>query len=211
MKSALARATMALATACMAKKDQAWAQAMQAELEKAINARKPLRFAFGCLFASLRRMPTHDEGRFTLTSHGFAIGLMLPVAALQLGGALSGVSRFLSIGNFAAAGSLQAFFLANAYQVAIPLLAILTLLLGVGHLRMAWALLDRDWSRVETTAAFTLAAAITSIVLLGLLDFGTAQALRQVGIVVIELAGLNVLARWHAELPEPANAGPAIE
>jgi hypothetical protein len=204
MRVSLARAMLGLATLCMATKHHAWGLAMQAELEEAIEAGKPLRFALGCLAASLCRMPTHEEGRFSLTAHGLAIGLMVPLAALQIGGTVLGISHLLHIGSFAAAGSLQAYFLAGAYRVAIPLLAILTLLLGLGHLRMAWMLLERDWRRVETMAAFTLAAAMTSIVLIGLLDFDIAQALRQCAIVLIELAGLAVLGLWHTELPERA-------
>lgn len=209
MRARLCRAMLTLAIACMSNKHHAWGLAMQAELEEAIDAGKPLRFALGCLAATLSRMPTHEEGRFSLTAHALAIGLMIPVGALQVSGMLLGISHFLSIGSFAAAGSLQSVFLASAYQAAIPLLVVLTLLIGAGHLRMAWTLLDRDWPRVETTAAFTLAAAITIIVLLGLLDFNVAQASRQGAIILIELTGLAVLSRWHAARPELGSAGPA--
>lgn len=201
MRTSLARAALILATHCLPQKDHAWGLAMQAELEQAIEAGQPLRFAVGCLAASLWRMPAQEEGRFSLTAHGLAIGLMVPVAAAQISGAIFGISRFLNTGGVAAVGSLQRAFLASAYQAGVPLLAMLALFLAAGHLRMAWVLLDRDWARVETSAAFTLAAAITSIVLLGLLEFDVAQAVRQCAIVVIELAGLVMLARWHTHLP----------
>lgn len=54
---------MTLATACMEEQHREWGLAMQAELEEAIDAGKPLRFAFSCLVAALRRMPVHNEGR----------------------------------------------------------------------------------------------------------------------------------------------------
>lgn len=209
MSAPLSRAILKLAASCMEKERHAWGLAMQVELEEAIAAGKPMRFALGCLAVSLCRMPTHEEGRFSLTAHALALGLMVPVATLQVGGTLFGFSRFLSIGSFAAAGSLQGYFLTSAYQALIPVLAALMLLLGVGQVRMAWALLNRDWARVETAGALTLAAAMTIFILLGLLDFDVTQALRQGAILLIELAALAILARWHAELPQPAYADQA--
>jgi hypothetical protein len=208
MRAALARTMLALAALCMGSRYRDWGLAMQAELEEAIEAGTPLRFAFGCLVASWSRMPMHEEGRFSLTAYALALGLIVPVAAFQIGSTVSDFPGFMGLGGFAAPGSVESYLLASTYQV-IPLLAALSLLLGAAQLRMAWVLLNRDWARVERAGAFTLAAAMTIIILLGLLDFHLAQALRQGAILLIELAALAVLVRWQTALPQPAWADEA--
>ena len=46
---------------------------------------------------------------------------------------------------------------------------ILWLVLGMGHLRLAWVLLDRDWSSVVKIGALMAAAAITLFAFMGVL------------------------------------------
>src|SRR4051812_24139343 len=61
MRAALARALIALATACLGYGRREWALAMQAELEAAAEHDRPIAFAAGCLLAAWREMPRHEE------------------------------------------------------------------------------------------------------------------------------------------------------
>src|SRR5262245_56110678 len=90
MIGAIARAMMALAAHCLGESRREWAAAMQAEFEMLAEG-ESLRFAIGCLAAALREMPAREEGRFTLTNYALALGLMIPMAALQFGCALLGL------------------------------------------------------------------------------------------------------------------------
>ena len=206
MMTSVSRAMLTLAMACMGEKHRAWGLAMRAELEEAIDAGKPLRFAFGCLAVSLMRMPTHAEGRFSLTTHALALGLMIPMAALQIGCAVIGSPYFPTGSGAAAVSAFQMTLLTSAYQALMPLLAVLLLLLGVGQLRMAWTLLDRDWPRVMATGALTLATTMAIVTLRGLLYLDLGHTLVQGVILAIELAVLAGLGQWHAELPPIACA-----
>lgn len=206
MSAPISRALLTLATACMRPEHRAWGVAMEAELEEAIDAGKPFSFAFGCFAAAVARMPMHEEGRFSLTAHAFALGLMIPLAALQIDGTVLGFYRFLGSGSIPATGSVRWILLGNCFQALVPLLAALTLSLGVFHLRMAWVLLQRDWLQVVKAAALSLAAAVSIIILLGLLGLDVGQALLQATLLSIELAVLFLLARWHADLPQPGSA-----
>ena len=207
MRTPVARAMMTLATACMEEKRREWGLAMQAELEEAIDAGKPLRFAFGCLVAALRRMPVHNEGRFSLTAHAFALGLLIPVAALQIGLALFGFPHALARGSILTSG--QNALLAGTYHATIPLLVLLMLALAIGHLGMAWLLLNRDWPRVVKAGALTLSTTIAIETFMAVLNLDISQALLQGAILMVELAVLAGLASWHADLPQPAEADPA--
>ncbi len=90
--------------------------------------------------------------------------------------------------------------LRGVYQAAIPSLALLLLLLGLGHLRIAWAMLERDWAGVTRLAALTLAAAATLIIFMNVLFLNGTQALLQAAVLVIEVATVWRVARWHARL-----------
>lgn len=209
MRVALSRAILTLATLCMRSRDYGWGIAMRSELEEAIADGGGLRFAFGCLVASWGRMPAHDEGRFSLTIHAFALGLIVPIGSFQVVGLWHGFPAMLSIGDFAVPNSLQGYLMTSAYQGLTPLIAVVSLVLGGAHLRLAWTLLDCDWARVEAAGAMSLAAAVTIVILIGLLDCNVGQALRQVAILLLELAIVAALARWHAELPQPPQADQA--
>ena len=89
MTAKLANAVMALAEACLGDRRREWALAMRSELDVAIDEGRPLAFAVGCLTGALRDMPRHAEGRFALTSHAVALGL-LPIAALLIMGIAGG-------------------------------------------------------------------------------------------------------------------------
>ncbi len=209
MRAALSRSILTLATRCMRSRDHGWGSAMRAELEEVIAKGAGLQFAVGCLVASWGRMPAHDEGRFSLTIHALALGLIVPIGAFQVAGLWQGFPVMLGIGDFAVPYSLQGYLMTSAYHALTPLIAAVSLMLGGAHLRLAWTLLDRDWERVEAAGAMSLAAAVTIIILIGLLDCNVGQALRQGAILLLELAIVATLARWHAELPQPSPAEPA--
>lgn len=213
MKTALARAVMALAAACLGESRRQWGLAMQAEFESAAADGKPLLFAIGCLAAAWRALLTREEGRFVLTNYALALGLMIPMAALQIGCAVFGLP-YLYAGQDGLRGALldggaQEGLLRSVYQAAVPSLSLLLLLVGVGHLCIAWAMLERDWARVRRMGALTLAAAATLIIFMGALFLDSSQALLQAAILAIELATVCVVARWHAQLPPAAAEEPA--
>ncbi|HVJ03406.1 MAG TPA: hypothetical protein VM662_14585 [Sphingomonas sp.] len=214
MSGVLARAVMALAVCCMGESRREWALAMQVEFEAAAAEGRPLRFAFGCLAAAWREMLTREEGRFVLTNYAMVLGLMLPMAALQIGCALLGLP-YLYAGQDGLRGALldggaQEALLRSVYQAAVPSLALLLLLLGIGHLRIAWAMLEGDWSRVKRMGALMLAAAATLVIFMGALFLDGTQALLQTAVLAIELATVAVVARWHAQLFPAALAEDAV-
>jgi amino acid transporter len=204
MKAAVSRGMMALAVRCLGESRREWAAAMLGEFEIAASEGKSLRFATGCLAAAWRGMVTREEGRFTLTNYALALGLMIPMAALQIGCALFGLP-YLYPGQGGLPGALleggaHEPLMRGTYQAAVPSLALLLLVLGLGHLRIAWALLDRDWTRVTRTGTLILAAAVTLIIVLSVFFLDCTQALLQAAVLAIELAIVSVVARWHAQL-----------
>ena len=205
----MSRAVMALAIACLGEHRREWARAMQAEFDAAAEDGKPLMFALGCLAASWRAMPTHEEGRFVLTNYALALGLMVPMAVLQIGCAVLGFP-YLYPGQDGLRGALmsggaQELVLRGVYQAAVPSLTALLLLLGLGHLRIAWVMLERDWSRVTSVGTRIMAAAATLIIFMTALFLDSSQAVLQTAVLAIELAVLFLLARWHAQLFPPAS------
>ncbi|TGX43486.1 hypothetical protein E5A74_09255 [Sphingomonas naasensis] len=204
---------MALAVCCFGESRREWARAMRAEFEAAAADGRPLLFALGCLAAAWRELLTREEGRFVLTSYALALGLMLPMAALQIGCAVLGLP-YLYAGQNGLRGALldggtQELLLRGVYQAAVPSLSVLLLLVGVGHLRIAWAMLERDWSRVTRMGSLSLAAAATLILFMAALFLDGSQALLQAMILAIELATVSVVARWHAQLFPPRAEEPA--
>lgn len=204
MKTTVSRAIMALAVSCIGEHRREWALAMQVEFETAAAEGKPLLFAIGCLMAALRELVTHEEGRFVLTNYALALGLMIPMAALQIGCAVLGLPYLYAeqdgLRGALAAGGAPEIAMRSVYQAAVPSLALLLLLLGVGHLRIAWVMLERDWSRVTRMGTLTLAAAATLVIFMGALFLDGTQALLQAAVLAIELATVSMVARWHAQL-----------
>jgi len=197
----LARLVMALATRCLGRERGAWARAMRGEFEAAVDDRRPLAFALGCLAAAWRAMPGHDEGRFVLARYLLALGLIVPLAAFHLGCAGSGL-RFLLAGpdsyyTLLAQGGGAAQQLAGAYRSAVPAMTALLLALGIGHLLIAWTLLDCRWRRVAALWALTAAAAATLVAIIVALAPSAAGIAVQVAGLAIELAAVPALAAWH--------------
>lgn len=204
----MSRAMMAVAGRCLGESRRDWAAAMEAEFAIAAMAGKPLAFAAGCLAAAWRDMLSREDGRFTLTSYAVALGLMVPMAAIQFGCALFGFP-FLYPGTEGLAGALllggdHLDLVGDFYRTAVPPLGLLLIALGVGHLRIAWAMLDCDWARVRRIGTLTLAVATTLILFMGALFLDSSRALLQVGVLTIELAILWLLARWSARLSAAA-------
>lgn len=212
MKTLLSRAVMAFALCCLGESRGEWAAAMRAEFETAVEEGTPLWFATGCLIAAWRELVTRDEGRFALTSYALALGLMLPMAALQIGCALLGLPYLFpdqqGLSGAMLEGGAHENLLRGVYQAAIPSLALLQLLIGVGHLRIAWAMLERDWDAVTRLATLTLAASATLVLFMTVLFLNGIQALLQGGVLAIELATLVMVAQWHAQL-HPGRTEPA--
>lgn len=204
----VARAIMALAAAALGESRHDWALAMEAEFEAAEADGQGLRFAAGCLFTAARELVTREEGGFTLTSYALALGVMLPMAALQIGCALFGLPYLYPHGGGLTGALLEGqaheTLVRSIYQAAVPSLALILLLLGLGHLRIAWAMLDHDWHRVTRLATGTLAAAVTLIALMAVLFLDSRQALLQAVVLGIELTSVVMVARWHMQLRPPA-------
>lgn len=213
MRVSLSRAVMALAVCALGESRREWARAMQIEFESAAEDGQPLLFAFGCLAAAGRELLTREEGRFVLTNYALALGLMIPMAALQIGCALLGLP-YLYGGQSGLRGALmdggpQEQLLRSVYQAAVPSLSVLLLLVGIGHLRIAWAMLDRDWTCAMRMGSLTLAAAATLILFMAALFLDGSQALLQALILAIELATVAVVARWQVQLAPTLAEDPA--
>ena len=124
---------------------------MQTEFEIALADGGSLAFATGCLGTALRELLTREEGRFTLTNYALVLGLMVPMAALQIGCALFGLP-YLYPGEGGLRGALlvggpHEGLMRATYQAIVPSLALLLLTVGVGHLLTAWAMLEKDSSQ----------------------------------------------------------------
>ena len=177
---------------------------MEAELEAAIDGGEPLAFATGCLATALREMPTHREGRFTLANHAVAVGLILPIGALLVSGALSGFP-FLFAGHgdvsYWLIGSSGHTPLLNAYdRGAVPALALLVIMLVVGHLAVPWFLLDCNWPRVAVLARLNAAATATLFLFTGILFLDETFMLLPIGGVALEVSAIAALSHWHDRL-----------
>lgn len=204
MKASISRAILRFAGACLGERRRDWAEAMEAELETAIAEGAPLQFALGCLVAAGRSLMTSEDGRFLLTSYAVVLGVLLPMAALQIGCALFGLP-YLYPGQHGLIGAmidggLQESLLRRVYQAAIPALALLQLLIGLGHARIAWVVLERDWPAALRWGSLCLAASATLVLFLSVLFIDGRQALLQGAVLAIELATIAIVARWHAQV-----------
>lgn len=200
MSEALSRTVMAMAVRCLGEHRREWGLAMEAEFDAAWRDGKPLRFAAGCLFGALRELPRHESGRFVLWSYALALGLMLPIATGLIFGVLfdfpySYLMQMQATSLPKGSGD-AAIFLHEANRAALPSLAVLIVFLGVGHLRIAWDMLERDWARVAVAARANAAITATLAVFTGLVFSCTAPVLVPVTGLVIELAVIALMARW---------------
>jgi hypothetical protein len=176
---------------------------MQVEFAAALEDARPLAFAVGCLIAAWAEMPRQKQGRFILANYALALGLLIPMAALQLG-SVAGLPYLLfgqgQLDSALSPGSAQQPYLADAYQAAVPALLALWLVLGLGHLRLAWLLLERDWPRIVGMGALTVAASATLVIFTVVLFLDGARVGLQAVLLAIELTAIYGSARWHARL-----------
>jgi len=209
MTLAMAKAVMTLATCSLGENRREWAFAMQGEFEAAVAEGKPLTFATGCLIAAWREIPRQDEGRFVLANYALALGLLIPMAVLQFAHAVGASFLFFGRGgptDMLAVGTTPNPYLAWSQATAAPVLLILWLLLSMGHLRLAWVLVERDWAGVVKVGALIAAATVTLFMLTGVLFLDVGPLVLQTGALAIELAAILVAARWQARLSSIASA-----
>ncbi len=200
MKAPVSRAMMALAANLLGESRREWAQAMRVEFEVANTQGEGLAFAAGCVSAALRELPKHAEGRHVLADYALALGLLIPMAAFQLASAFGFASTAegpLSDGLFLPRAA-QNPFVSYPQVSALPCLLVLWLLLGLGHLRLAWVLVERDWAAVIKTSALIGATTVTLIMLMGTLLLDLTSVVLQSAAMAIELAALVAAARRHA-------------
>ena len=195
---------MALAVCCLGNHRREWALAMQVEFETAAEDGRPLSFAIGCLIGAWRELPAHEEGRFVLASYALAIGVVIPMAGLLISGVLLGFPYLypwhVGFHGLLAGSAAPDFLITDANRAALPSLAFIVLLLGVGHLSIAWVLLERDWRRVAALGRWAAAATATLVVFTAVLFLDHPHALLQAAVLAVELTAISALASWHARL-----------
>ena len=201
MNDRLARWMMALASSWLGEARRDWAQAMQAEFHEAADAGEGLGFAAGCLSSAGRDMLARPEGRFALATHVLAVGVLVPMAGLLLLSAALGFPylAFERVGAQAlGSGWPHAVNVGN--RSGVPLLALLTGAIGIGHVAVAWVLLERDWERVARFARIGAAMLATTFAFSGVMFLYDPCALPQLGIVCTELALVWLAVRWHDDV-----------
>lgn len=202
MTAPVSQALMSLAVALLGERHREWALAMRVEFAAAKAERKALTFATGCLIAACGEMPKHAEGRYVLANYALALGLLIPMATFQLASAFgfaSAIEGPMSEGMFqpkVAPNPLVSY----PQLSALPCLLVLWLLLGLGHLRLAWVLVERDWARVIKTGALIAATTVTLIMFMSALLLDVTPVALQSAAMAIELIALVAVARGHARL-----------
>lgn len=213
MSATLSRSVMTMAACCLGEHRRDWALAMEAEFAAAVEEGEPLVFAIGCLVAAARDMPMHREGRFALAIHLFVLGVMLPIAALLVAGALLGFP-YMAVGHAGALSILwdtgkPALLLNDGSRAAAPALTLSVLLLAAVHLVVAWLLLERDWVRAAALARFSAATTATLILFTAVLLLDQTRMLLPVASLAIQSGAVLALARWHEHLSaDTATPGP---
>jgi hypothetical protein len=210
MRVALARALVSLAARALGAGQRDWAQAMRAELDVAIEDRRPLSFAAGCLVGACRQLPRFAEGRLTLASNALAVGLIVPLAALFLWVGFLGYP-YLAFGDvglsgFIAGRSEQIPLLQVGELALAPALTLVVLLQGLGQLLLAWFLLDRNWARVSAVGRLNAAALTTQLAVTSMLAVTGTSVLIAMAALITETLAVLALAWWHEHLPQEAMA-----
>ena len=198
MTALVSRAMMALAMGCLGESRREWALAMRVEFEAAAADGKGLAFASGCLVAAWREMPQQAEGRHVLATYALALGF----SSVFLGGGWAN--------GILLAGATPNPYFAWVQNSAAPCLLVLWLLLGIGHVRLAWVLVDRDWARAVKVGALIGATLATLFIIQGALFLDVTFVVMEAAAMALELAALVAVARRHARLfPDAAPDLPA--
>lgn len=198
MTVAVSRALLALASRSLGSDRRTWAMAMEAEFEAAVEDRRPFLFALGCLFAAWREIGKHSEGRLILANYALALGVLIPMAALQFQQAIG----FLSLAEgppfgIPSAGDGPNLYLIWSQNSAIPVLLITWLLLGMAHLCLAWMLVEGDWPRIVKCGTLIGAATITLSLFMGVLMLDLSSLRAQVAELAIEFVAVVSISQWH--------------
>ncbi|KQS51684.1 hypothetical protein ASG20_06830 [Sphingomonas sp. Leaf198] len=172
--------------------------AMEAEFEAAVEDRRPLLFALGCLFAAWREIGKHSEGRLTLANYALALGLLIPMAALQFQQAVgflfwAGGTPFAISSD----GDGPNLYLIWSQNSAIPVLLMTWLLLGMAHLCLAWMLVEGDWPRIVKCGTLIGASMITMSLFMSVLMLDLSSLKTQVVELAIEFVAMVSMSRWH--------------
>lgn len=202
----LSRALVALASLSMPAHRRHWGEAMEAELEAAVDDGRPLAFALGCLAAAWRALPGFPQGRHCLASHAVAIGLVLPLAVWSLWTGLLGYPYLgfgrAGIAGFLAGRSEQVPLLVDGEWSMAPALTLLVFALAAGQALLAWFLLERDWDRVAAIVRFNAATLTTLLIACALLAIADAALLLPVAVLAGETLVVLALEQWHRRLGE---------
>lgn len=201
MTAAVSRALLALASRSLGSDRRTWAMAMEAEFEAAVEDRRPFLFALGCLFAAWREIGKHSEGRLIVATYALALGVLIPMAAMQFQQAVG----FLSSAEGPPFGNPSASDGPNLYLIwsqnsAIPVLLITWLLLGMAHLFLAWMLVEGDWPRIVKCGTLIGAAMITLSLFMGVLMLDLSSLRAQVAELAIEFVAVVSISRWHTRI-----------
>jgi hypothetical protein len=199
--AAVSRALLALASRSLGSDRRTWAMAMEAEFEAAVEDRRPFLFALGCLFAAWREIGKHSEGRLIVATYALALGVLIPMAAMQFQQAVG----FLSSAEGPPFGNPSASDGPNLYLIwsqnsAIPILLITWLLLGMAHLFLAWMLVEGDWPRIVKCGTLIGAAMITLSLFMGVLMLDLSSLRAQVAELAIEFVAVVSISRWHTRV-----------
>lgn len=206
MREVFARAILKLAGRALGPRHQVWAWAMEAELSVAIFEGRPISFAIGCLSASWRELVNMPEGRLALAVHGLAILLVVPLAGIGLWLGAIGFP-YLSIGDvgidgFLAGQSQQLPTLLVGERAMAPALTLVILSLSAGQFLLAFALVDRKWSRVSQIARFNAAALTTLLLVTAILSVAGGLLLVMTAALAIETLALVMLNWWRELVPD---------
>jgi hypothetical protein len=208
MSSSLARVVMEVAAASFAPHRRGWKLAIENEFVVAKEAGEELSFALGCLATAWRELPSHLDGRLTLARYTFALGLILPAAALLLIGVLAGYPyvdpAFAdAIGSFASLETIVPRLNASN-ACAVPVLGLVLLLRTSGDILVAWFVAERNWACAAAALRFCAAATITLALFAGLVVLEETCLVLPTVIFAIELLAVGLLQRWHDDAGDGA-------
>lgn len=200
MRAAGARAVMRLARHCLGPSRCDWGAAMEAEFDEAVRHGKPLAFATGCLFAAWREMGMREEGRGVLAHYAIAVGMLLPMAALQLGNAVGLAAPY---DDRPAIAALADTFGGNPYLISVEantasVVVLLWLVLAAAHVGLAWTLVGEDWSRIVKAGAVIGATTMTLAVFAGVTMLDMSALAPEVAGLMVECVAIGLVARRHA-------------
>lgn len=212
MNKPLACLAMRVARALWGPDHADWARAAEAELALAVPKDEALRFATGCLLAAARALPATGSGRHRLATYGLALGMIVPLAAIELGCAVLGLP-YLFPGGAGLPGAILAgrehlSLIGGTYQTLVPLLSLMLIMLAIAQLALAWALLERDNGSVERCRALLLATSITLFLFMAGFALDASQVVLLGAVLAAQFGAVALLGHWRTHLDEAAMPAP---